>query len=342
MGDLAVRASRLKRAGIFLFILVMIAGMLSTQTLPSESASSPFDIVEPMDRSSLAGQFLTMVLRVTDKGIDTITVELNEKKKSSAPKTEYLCFGGLELSPGLNTITVTAGSKGKIVQTASLSVFRVVAVSQELQSPPPGFGRLTFHVKQKEEACRSCHRMDPRESDLAPSSPEDSLCYACHKGITAFPNVHGPAAVWGCLSCHENKSEPVRYGIKNPSRDICFTCHKDTEEDWAQKGFVHGPTATGNCTICHSPHASDNIFWLRKPIWDLCVSCHEEKATETHVVAGFVFGATHPTKGRPDPVRNGRDLSCSSCHNPHTSDSRLFFLNSADSAAGLCQMCHKK
>ncbi|MFA5354873.1 MAG: cytochrome c3 family protein [Thermodesulfovibrionales bacterium] len=319
-----------------------MAGISLILVSSSGSATPSFQVVEPHDQSYVAGQFIAVTLRVADKGMDAIAVELKGKKSALAPRREYLCFGGLELEPGLNTLTVTAEKGGAVVQKADITVYRVVEVSKDSRVPPPGFGLNPFHTKAKEEVCKPCHKMEPGSSEVIPAVPSDSACYTCHRQVTGFSNVHGPAAVWGCLSCHEPGGNPVRYAVKSPTRDICFTCHKDAEEQWARKGFVHGPTATGSCTICHSPHASDNPFWLRKPAWELCTSCHEEKVTETHVVAGFVFGGTHPTKGRPDPLRKGSDLSCASCHNPHISDSRFFFVNGADSAFGLCQVCHEK
>ncbi|MCL4536836.1 MAG: cytochrome c3 family protein, partial [Nitrospirae bacterium] len=160
--------------------------------------------------------------------------------------------------------------------------------------------------------------------------------------ITEYGYVHGPAARWDCLSCHDKNSKPVKYVTQKPDRDLCFVCHKEQKEEWTPKKYWHGPTATGKCTICHNPHASNNPFWLRKPTWNLCVTCHEERGSGRHVIAGFVFGSTHPTKGRPDPIRPGKELSCASCHNPHASNSKSLFANDGISPGSLCQMCHKK
>jgi predicted CXXCH cytochrome family protein len=123
--------------------------------------------------------------------------------------------------------------------------------------------------------------------------------------------------------------------------ELCFSCHEDRKEEWEGKKFSHGPTAAGECLECHNPHASDNVFWLKKPIWDLCITCHEDKATGRHVIVGFSSN-THPMKDRPDPIREGRDLSCSSCHNPHASDSPKLFNFEVSSSFSLCGVCHKK
>jgi len=180
------------------------------------------------------------------------------------------------------------------------------------------------------------------EKDIKPQRPVDSMCYPCHKKITGYGYVHGPAATWNCLSCHDRNAKPVKYITQKPDRDLCFVCHKEKKEEWMPKKYWHGPTATGKCTICHNPHATNNISWLKKPSWDLCITCHEDRASGRHVVAGFVFGSSHPTKGRPDPLRPGKELSCASCHNPHAANSRALFANDLISPGSLCQMCHKK
>ncbi len=94
------------------------------------------------------------------------------------------------------------------------------------------------------------------------------------------------------------------------------------------------------CASCHNPHTTPNKFSLEKPEEDLCASCHEGRATGKHVMAGYGFGDDHPVKGKPDPLRKGRDISCTTCHNTHASTERTF---PADEKPGpMCLKCHKK
>ena len=59
------------------------------------------------------------------------------------------------------------------------------------------------------------------------------------------------------------------------------------------------------------------------------------------VLAGFGLG-NHPVTGKPDPSRPGRELSCTSCHNPHSSNLVSLFASESLSLRSLCLMCHKK
>jgi predicted CXXCH cytochrome family protein len=94
------------------------------------------------------------------------------------------------------------------------------------------------------------------------------------------------------------------------------------------------------CTVCHDPHASDNEFRLRKPIIKLCTSCHKGYDDGYHVVQ-LPAGGGHPIGGRPDPLREGRELVCSSCHDPHgTNNPRMWYR--ASERLVLCVECHRK
>ena len=66
----------------------------------------------------------------------------------------------------------------------------------------------------------------------------------------------------------------------------------------------------------HDPHATDNDFRLNKPIVELCTTCHRGFDDGYHVVQR-PQGGGHPIGGRDDPLRPGRELVCTSCHDPH-------------------------
>jgi predicted CXXCH cytochrome family protein len=129
---------------------------------------------------------------------------------------------------------------------------------------------------------------------------------------------------------------------------ICFMCH---DESVFKKKKVHSPVEAGMCTYCHSPHASENIAQLLQPVNKVCTSCHTEPGIRngSHVIRGFTR-AGHPVKwkkevprkkGKKQPDRKKRKLSCSSCHNPHSSDWGRLFRYKAQSSFDLCRHCHK-
>ncbi len=312
--------------------------------LPVAATGSPeiFSVVLPADNSMVEGDFVSVVVKVNSGSPDALRVSRNNSDVSNAPVHEgkdYYCRT-IALAYGPDEITVSALKGGKIVETKKVTVFHRSDISKEYHINPPEFTNNPFHTGDKRNECGLCHRMELSEKDIKPANPGDSMCYQCHKRITSYSNVHGPAARWACLTCHDKSSSPVAFSTKQPDRDACYTCHQEEKEKWTRKKYFHGPTATGKCTLCHNPHASNNPFWLRKPTWDLCVTCHEDRASGAHVIVGFGSG-THPTKGRPDPLRYGKELTCASCHNPHASNSKALFRNDDDDPYNLCKACHK-
>jgi predicted CXXCH cytochrome family protein len=96
------------------------------------------------------------------------------------------------------------------------------------------------------------------------------------------------------------------------------------------------------CTVCHNPHAANAASLLVDPVGKLCTSCHEKQSSGKHVMAGFSTGDDHPLRGRADPVRTSRELSCVSCHNPHSSSQQKLFVNEQAGTDSVCRQCHKK
>ena len=338
--------TRKKKIPVSFSLVVLILFFKFVAPVVAVDSSERFSVIMPADSSMVEGDLISFVIKVNKSNADTIKITRNKTEIASfthlgslSRGKDYLCkVVSLEFGP--NEFVIDALEKGGIVETKKLTVFYRSDISKRFSINPPEFRRNPFHKEDREVGCMKCHRTDVSEEDMKPAKPEGSLCYPCHKMITAYRNVHGPAARWACLTCHDKNTRPVKYTTVKPDRDLCFTCHKEKKEEWKSKKYVHGPTATGKCTICHNPHASDNEFWLRKPTWDLCTGCHEDRASGSHVIVGFGSG-THPTRGRPDPSRYGKELSCASCHNPHASNAKSLFINDADDLYDLCKVCHK-
>jgi len=272
----------------------------------------------------------------------------------------------------------TAGKDKKNYKVLAWRAIRVFNADGVIPPLPAGFRREPFHTRDRESTCSSCHNLEAKLQDFSREKPENVLCYACHRNIPQGKNVHGPAAVWNCLACHNPDLYPAKYAFSSadpwkttkntqadetmsvPSasggkehpresdqralkknsytvKDACLKCH----ETVLKGQFKHGPAEVGYCTLCHDPHASPNPGWLRKPTWDLCTTCHRDKGSGVHVLVGFTNG-THPTGNVPDPVRPGRNLTCSSCHNPHSAESRQLIIFDMRTRLDLCNVCHKK
>jgi predicted CXXCH cytochrome family protein len=315
--------------------------------LPAGANPYAASLVEPADKSVVIGKWLPVVI-VLDGDADRVVVTRNKKviaELCPSKGRKYLCTT-IAVDFGLNEIGVEV-TKGELtIEIKKITVFYRSDISKKAEKAPPGFQSAPFHSEAKEQVCRPCHDMEADQSDARPERPELSSCYRCHSKITSYGYVHGPSAVWTCFACHDRHSTPFKYATPQPDRVICFTCHSDSKAAWAAKEYVHGPTATGKCTICHDPHASDSPFFLKKASWNLCVSCHEDRGKEPHVLNLYaLLKIAHPTKGVKDPSKQGKMLSCASCHNPHASNSDKFLafdIEKGNVIYDFCNKCHKK
>ena len=167
------------------------------------------------------------------------------------------------------------------------------------------------------------------------SADQPDLCYGCHdKSMFEKKNVHAAVGM-GCTGCHNPHASTNPKLLSAALPDLCYNCH---DKGMFTKKSVHPPVAGGMCTSCHSPHSSDQASLLLQPVADLCVTCHAT-VTGRHVLANYGLGGVHPLKGKPDPSKAGRELSCISCHNPHSSSQQKLFRNETGSP---CLMCHTK
>lgn len=320
--------------------------------------ADPFTILKPSTQTYYDESYASLVIRVDDNATDrldlvmddnsTISLDVNRSQKDVYCKT-------IKLKLGDNRITVAAFGGDTKRSDANLSLFFRSEVFAEAVEEPYGYQRDYFHSNANEALCKRCHNMEADKiskvsQDEVLEDPRDSRCFQCHNRIVNRKNGHAPSVNFLCSECHTGKTDEFnmdqtgksKYLMPDPIIDRCFSCHEDRKEMWFSLKSEHGPTKTGRCNTCHNPHSSDHEFFLRKSIWDLCTTCHAEKASGTHVIRGFVFGKSHPTQGRPDPARPGRELVCSSCHNPHGSESIFLLRGKGKTAFSVCNRCHKK
>lgn len=309
----------------------------------------------PPDNTVMEFNLASVSLNIPAGTADCIRVSVNDVVKIDVtPERPTVCFT-IPLNLGVNLININALKGDQPVDSIAFSIFRRSDLEGKFQNPLKGYQKDYFHSKEN-PLCAQCHKLEPTEYDLKPVSPTTfkaeniekekvlaatSTCYSCHKGMTATKYVHGPAALWSCLSCHNAGAKP-RYAVKKPDTEMCFNCHTEQKKEWSSRKYTHGPVTIGKCAICHSPHASDNPFNLVKPGWNLCTTCHFEKGTGLHVLGNSMFSKGHPTHNRPDPLRKGKELTCASCHDPHTSNYPHLWAFEVQTTIDLCQKCHKK
>ena len=182
------------------------------------------------------------------------------------------------------------------------------------------------------------HRITNKNSKGLSSTLPD-LCFSCHeRAIIARKIAHGALGM-GCSGCHSPHAAQAVKLLKADLPDLCYACH-----DSAPFGHknVHQPVAGGQCTSCHLPHSSDQPMLLVAAEKDLCSGCHEGKDSGKHILGGYGLGDRHPAMNKPDPRKPGKDMSCLSCHTPHSSEGQFLFAHAAASSRSLCLLCHSR
>jgi predicted CXXCH cytochrome family protein len=242
-----------------------------------------------------------------------------------------------DFDPGSNAITIEGYAGGKKVATAKAEAY---FLADPMLSPPDNYRPSVVHTLANEKICASCHNMSPDKKELSLAGAKNP-CGSCHQRLLDKKHVHGPAGVWSCTYCHSAESNPSRYRARPGDAKVCMECHADKVREYQANQFVHGPVEAGMCTICHDPHAGDEVAQVLLPINELCLRCHENVGKGMHVVRG-VGGKGHPLQGVPDLLRPGRQMTCTSCHNPHGGSGKALFQRGITSRFALCQLCHKK
>ena len=328
-------------------------------SLSAEAGQNVVTVSYPADLTVMEFNLLNISLSLPPGSADLIEVEVNNKIGASiVPRRKFTCFA-VPLELGINQINIRAKKEDRTIDEVALAVFRRSDLVSKYAKPPAGFQKDYFHLKDRSQ-CATCHHvLEPTEADnqtinvetyaaevskIKPVVPTESTCYSCHRQITSSSFVHGPDFVWSCLTCHDSQAEP-KYSVKYPVPELCYKCHVEQKQQRKGKKTYHAPYITDKCGMCHNPHASENPSRLDQPIWLLCVSCHPDQGDGRHVIAAYFWGTRHrrhPTHGVPDPSRKGHELTCTSCHDPHASDSPMFITKYGPRSFDLCMKCHMR
>lgn len=342
----------MKAICILFLLFVAISGK-------AETIDASMKIIQPFDKTRYIGENSTFVIDTSFEQADTIVITQDNNitttievkaEKSTHCKT-------INLHVGQNIVSVNSYKNNKLISTQERDLYFLSELFEGVDEDDAQDYELRYYHKDENEAkCKSCHNMTSNipTNGEAFEDVTKTTCYECHNSMINTKNTHAPTANWLCLDCHNGKvgeynmkdDGKSKYLAPDPISKTCGKCH-DSVKEWQATKYGHGPVNDGRCERCHNPHGSDNDFFLRKSIWNLCTTCHAEKANGQHVIPAIGFGRVtksggHPTKDRKDPARPGRDLVCSSCHNPHGS-SGIFLLRMKGSMPyGVCQRCHKK
>ncbi|WP_200764198.1 cytochrome c3 family protein [Nitrosophilus alvini] len=328
-------------------------------------------ILFPKNSSIYDDAFASIVIKTDPKTVKKIEIytDLNKTYTIATKPEKNIYCKSIRLKLGKNRIFVTAYDQKRGSYEKKIDLFYRSEVHEGADEAPYKYEKFFFHTDKNEKTCSTCHNMEP-DKQMAQKkkikakgsattdievleNPQDSNCYTCHNPLTSRKNGHAPSVNFMCGVCHTGKAAEnnldeegkSKYLQPDPIMERCFVCHERIEKIMKHNRSDHGPTKLGRCNKCHNPHSSENIFFLRKPIWELCTTCHAEKATGKHVISSFVYirnKGGHPTRGRPDPSRPGRELVCSSCHNPHGSMGPFLLRTKGPVPFSVCRRCHKK
>ncbi len=199
----------------------------------------------PPDKTIIEFGPLGISLTVPQGSASLIKVNVNDKEYMKiVPDQEVECFSVL-LTVGINRINIAVIKEDKEVDNIAVSVFRRSDLTAEYIKPPAGYKIISFHEKNSGQ-CTGCHVLESGDSDRRPvniaafpseilsagakAAAKTSTCYSCHKALTLYPFVHGPAAVWSCLSCHDpHASDSAKFWRLNVGSgfELCRKCHTD-------------------------------------------------------------------------------------------------------------------
>jgi predicted CXXCH cytochrome family protein len=314
--------------------------LLTAFFFPQASFAAKLQILSPPGKIYLSAPRISIVVLAEKNAFDLVKIFVNGsevKTFTDLKDTINLCYVA-SVGPGLNRIRVSGYKAERPIEDREVLIFGKSVLSSVV-SAPPGYQKFIFHTGRNDGQCMPCHKMDSVKEDEGPSAPEKSTCYPCHKDVTKAKYIHGPASVWACPTCHNVNTEEQKNGVPWPEEAVCYPCHGDVISKWKDCKFTHGPTAVGHCSACHNAHGSDYPLSLRLHATDLCLSCHQDKASGSHVVAGFASRG-HPVRNRPDPRDIRRELTCASCHNPHAANTPDLLPYKKDDPE-FCLQCHK-
>ena len=247
------------------------------------------------------------------------------------------------------------------------------------QSAQPKLMARFTHPPFAEKTCEICHAPAKDGKVVLTNTDTRALCATCHSDQVDKidkAKVPHPGAQGECLACHNPHAGKTPGFLQPDPVRACLACHSD-QADQFKKAHLHQPAFGQACAICHEPHGGENEHLLRaKKVDDLCLECHGPESPAPKKVEGeplitifggsvklpedyfqrnrtFVlplkFGRGHPVEGHPianvvdpkDITKLRAQLSCLSCHQPHSSAQPDLLVKDQANNAQFCASCHK-
>ena len=295
-------------------------GIYQHYRLPLKSGSNSFILVPGGEQLEYQYKPIQSELNLNARGRTVFTFHQDDKLPASCAGCHDLQGKGIVDPVGLKNATSCASCHSNLIERSSWK-----------------------HSATKNNQCLACHQQSTNPWRIGlPTSRIRDLCLGCHTGKEVWFKskvVHGPLNLGGCTLCHDPHGGAYRHQLwADGAVDLCIACHSDmsplvTADHEKKIPYVHGVITGSGCIACHNPHASDHIFVLNKPINELCGGCHAGVDDGGHPVE------RHPVAAPRERLRPNRQLSCSSCHEPHASFNRYLLIES-NRGGRLCRECH--
>ena len=233
---------------------------------------------------------------------------------------------------------------------------------------------VTINPHNKRTFCFACHA-DGASAPLRAATVV-ALCQRCHNSgkipgmshpMNKVPAGYAIPQGWplsdgfmSCLTCHVAGHVPgaiagpgdptdrphlLRGGVADERTAVCFRCHK--KEQWAGRNPHQEAARTKKgCELCHTgtpvigqDRAEPVTFVAGINI--ICLACHD--------VVGHPGGIRHTVtltaamKAVPDllPLGPGRQITCTTCHEPHIEAPGRHLLRGGEEQPAFCLRCHK-
>lgn len=195
------------------------------------------------------------------------------------------------------------------------------------------YGHKAFLNKK----CEECHGPFEKGKKVSTKAIGQELCFSCHdkndpeqkylSNDIHMNNVKNP-----CNFCHDYHASD-RKDLTRKETKVCSRCHEQIEKRTLSMNKTFGgtkcvPVREQKCFDCHVPMHSDLPFNFRADGTELCARCHESQHKITHPLGDNVI----------DP-RNGKPVTCISCHSIHSPGDEFMLIS--DKKRALCILCHK-
>ena len=195
------------------------------------------------------------------------------------------------------------------------------------------YGHTVFLIKK----CEECHNPIEPKKKITTKLDGKELCFSCHKQEDLKykyleDDVHVKGKNNPCNICHDYHASGKKNLTKNEAK-ICISCHEITEKRTASmekvlRSIKCTPIKERRCFECHIPTHSDLPLNYREDGIALCARCHASQHKITHPLGEGVI----------DP-RDGKEVTCISCHSMHNAKDE--FMLTFDRNRALCIQCHK-